>query len=126
MTKPERVEHPMMILMMFLMIISDVSSYVQPGVIKFTRLYVANDGLTHLQDCSVQNLIKKNLPGGKTAQYVRNITSDIAPTGIIMTQQIGDNPWHQCPTSQFVVTLDGTWYINSTFFFFFIVSIILS
>ena len=88
---------------------------VTPGVIKFTRLYVDSEGLTHIQDCTVQNMEKKPLPGGKSNQYVRNITSDIQPSSIILTQQIGNNPWHQCPTSQFVVTIDGTWFINSRY-----------
>eukprot|EP00971_Amphidinium_carterae_P063660 1259718-Amphidinium_carterae.1 len=26
----------------------------------------------------------------------------------------GDNPWHPCPSPQFVVTLAGAWYINTT------------
>jgi len=90
------------------------SDVVEPGVIKFTRLYVTKEGLTALQHCTVQRLVKKPLPGGETAQYVRNITSDIQPSGIVITQQVGDNPWHQCPTSQFVVTIDGTWFVNTT------------
>merc|ERR1712139_229696 len=30
------------------------------------------------------------------------------------TQQTGANPWHACPTPQFVTTLAGSWFINST------------
>ena len=65
---------------------------------------------------------KKPLPGGKSAQYVRNITGQIEPSGIIFTQQVGSNPWHQCPTSQFVVTLAGAWYINSKWNLFLVIS----
>jgi hypothetical protein len=27
---------------------------------------------------------------------------------------LGDNPWHQCPKVQFVVPLEGSWFVNTT------------
>ena len=35
-------------------------------------------------------------------------------TGVIFTQQMSANPWHQCPTAQFVLTMAGSWYVNAT------------
>ena len=88
------------------------SQDVAEGVVKFTRLYTDSLGDTRLLDCTVQAMERKKLPGGESPQYVRdlgNITS-----GLMLTQMQGDNPWHQCPTSQFVVVLEGSWFINTT------------
>ena len=82
------------------------------GVVKFTRLYLSSDGETHLQDCTVQNMKSQTLPGGKSPQYVRDL-GDLS-SGLVFTQMSGPNPWHQCPTAQFVVVLDGTWSVNVT------------
>ena len=84
------------------------------GVVQFTRLWVSSDGHTHLRQCTVRNLTRTPLPGGKTAQYVRDLNGTLDPTGLVVTQQTGDNPWHQCPTSQIVVTLAGGWFVNTT------------
>ena len=32
----------------------------------------------------------------------------------MVTQQVGENPWHFCPSPQFVVTLEGSWYIRTS------------
>ena len=87
-----------------------------PGVIRFTRLWISHDGLTHLQDCTVQQMTKKPLPGGKTAQYVRSLEGIVDPSQLIFTQMAAGskNPWHQCPTSQFVIPLSGSWFVNSS------------
>ena len=91
-----------------------VSAPIPPGVIAFTRLWVSADGHTHLKACDVAKLARHPLPGGKTAQYVRDLKGVLTPSDIIFTQQTGDNPWHQCPTTQFVVTLAGSWFVNTT------------
>lgn len=87
---------------------------VAEGTIRFNRLWVSADGKTHLKSCTVQNLTRTPLPGGKTAQYVRSVGKAVPPSNLIFTQQTGDNPWHQCPTTQFVVTLAGRWFVNTT------------
>ena len=88
---------------------------VRPGVIEFTRLWVSSaDGHTHLQHCTIKNLTKHPLPGGSTAQYVRDLAGEVQPTDLIFTQMLGDNPWHQCPTSQFVIPMSGSWRVNTT------------
>jgi hypothetical protein len=84
------------------------------GTIRFNRLWVSADGKTHLKSCTVQNLTRTPLPGGKTAQYVRSVGKAVPPSNLIFTQQTGDNPWHQCPTTQIVVTLAGRWFVNTT------------
>ncbi|GMI11326.1 hypothetical protein TrLO_g7761 [Triparma laevis f. longispina] len=89
-----------------------VTGVVEEGIVKFTRLYTDSNGDTHLKDCTVQAMEKKLLPGGESPQYVRDL-GDIA-TGVTLTQMSGDNPWHQCPTSQFVIVLDGAWFVNAT------------
>ena len=87
----------------------------EPGVIEFTRLWVSSaDGHTHLQHCTIHNLTKHALPGGSTAQYVRDLLGEVQPTDLIFTQMLGDNPWHQCPTSQFVIPMSGSWRVNTT------------
>jgi hypothetical protein len=49
-------------------------------------------------------------------QYVRafSASDDFALTGLVVTQQVGENPWHYCPSPQFVVTLEGSWYIRTS------------
>eukprot|EP00931_Biecheleriopsis_adriatica_P114961 TRINITY_DN90825_c0_g1_i1.p1 TRINITY_DN90825_c0_g1~~TRINITY_DN90825_c0_g1_i1.p1 ORF type:complete len:176 (-),score=17.75 TRINITY_DN90825_c0_g1_i1:348-875(-) len=87
-----------------------------PGVLRFTRLWVSSDGHTHLQDCTMKQTEKKLLRGGKSAQYVRDLSGVLDPTNLTFTQMAADteNPWHQCPTAQFVVTLSGSWRVNTT------------
>ena len=41
-------------------------------------------------------------------------SEDFALTGLVVTQQVGENPWHFCPSPQFVVTLEGSWYIRTS------------
>ena len=41
-------------------------------------------------------------------------SDDFALTGLVVTQQVGENPWHYCPSPQFVVTLEGSWYIRTS------------
>lgn len=85
---------------------------VAEGEIRFVRLWVSSDNHTHLTHCHVTNLTKKASFG--TAQYVRDLTAALPPHKLVVTQQIGANPWHFCPSPQVVVTLAGSWYINTT------------
>ena len=41
-------------------------------------------------------------------------SDDFQLTGLVVTQQVGENPWHFCPSPQFVVTLEGSWYIRTS------------
>ena len=41
-------------------------------------------------------------------------SDDFALAGLVVTQQVGENPWHFCPSPQFVVTLEGSWYIRTS------------
>merc|ERR1711907_370570 len=50
------------------------------GQIKFYRLWISGDGHTHLENCTVQNLTKHLLPGGKTPQYNRDLGASVPPT----------------------------------------------
>ena len=60
----------------------------------------------------MQNLTKTGAFG--TAQYVRDLTGIMGPSNLIVTQQLGPNPWHFCSKTQFVVTLAGSWFVNTT------------
>jgi len=87
------------------------------GVIEYVHLWVSEDGETHLADCKVKDLVLKKLPGGHSIQYVRNLVDTIPgmnSTNVIITQQLGPNPWHHSPQTQFVVALSGSWYVNTT------------
>mmetsp|Transcript_137045 Transcript_137045/g.382126 ORF Transcript_137045/g.382126 Transcript_137045/m.382126 type:complete len:209 (-) Transcript_137045:94-720(-) len=88
-----------------------------PGIIGYVHLWVDADGETHLKDCIVKDLVLQKLPGGRADQYVRNLADTIPglhETGVIVTQLLGPNPWHHCPSTQFVLTMSGTWYVNTT------------
>lgn len=45
---------------------------------------------------------------------VKDLAGVLAPSNIILTQMVGDNPWHQAPKTQFVTVLDGAWFVNTT------------
>jgi len=87
-----------------------------PGVLQFTRLWISSDGHTHLQDCNVRNMTKQPLPGGKVSQFVRDLDGVVDPSKLVFTQfpEGAVNPWHQCPMSQFVIPMSGTWRVNTT------------
>ena len=86
---------------------------VEPGVINFIRLWTSEDSKTHLKQCEVQQLEESGDFG--TIQYVRDlVNSSVTPYNLVLTQQTGDNPWHPSPQTQFVVTLSGAWFINTT------------
>ena len=61
-------------------------------------------------------LVPTPLPGGHVAQYVRSLSGVVDPTKLIFTQFPGGavNPWHQCPTAQFVIPMSGWWRVNTT------------
>lgn len=90
-----------------------------PGVIRYRQLWVSDDGVTHLAERRFGGLETMDFTstGGDAAmQYVRafSSTDDFLLTGLVITQQVGENPWHHCPSPQFVVTLDGSWYIRTS------------
>ena len=93
-----------------------LSAAPEPGVLRFTRMWISSDGHTHLQDCTIQNMTRSPLPGGKVSQYVRDLKGVVDPTQLIFTQfpAKADNPWHQCPTAQFVIPMSGSWRVNTS------------
>mmetsp|Transcript_85893 Transcript_85893/g.134309 ORF Transcript_85893/g.134309 Transcript_85893/m.134309 type:complete len:188 (-) Transcript_85893:143-706(-) len=94
-----------------------VASQPITGIINYVHVWTSADGETHLEDCEVKNLAEKKLPGGESAQYVRDLAASVSGLNqsyVIVTQQLGPNPWHHCPGTQFVVTLSGTWFVNTT------------
>ena len=83
------------------------------------QLWVGADGVTHIDEHECGKLETKDFTstGGDAAlQYVRAFSDsdDFALTGLVVTQQVGENPWHYCPSPQFVVTLEGSWYIRTS------------
>ena len=81
-----------------------------PGVIRYRQLWVSDDGVTHLAERRFGGLETMDFTstGGDAAmQYVRafSSTDDFLLTSLVITQQVGENPWHHCPSPQFVVTL---------------------
>jgi hypothetical protein len=84
------------------------------GAIRYRQLWVSADGVTHIDEHECGKLETKDFTstGGDAAlQYVRAFSNsdDFALTGLVVTQQVGENPWHFCPSPQFVVTLEGSW-----------------
>lgn len=100
------------LLSLFLLTATMSHAYGSPslGVVSYYRMYLSGDGLTHIKKCNLAGLKKTTAFG--TVQYVRDLGH--GAQDIVITQQTGENPWHQCPHSQFVVTLSGLWYINTT------------
>jgi len=89
------------------------------GAIRYRQLWVSEDGVTHIDEQQCGKLETKDFTstGGDAAlQYVRAFSNsdDFALTGLVVTQQVGENPWHYCPSPQFVVTLEGSWYIRTS------------
>ena len=89
------------------------------GAIRYRQLWVSADGVTHIDEHECGKLETKDFTstGGDAAlQYVRAFSNsdDFALTGLVVTQQVGENPWHFCPSPQFVVTLEGSWYIRTS------------
>ena len=63
------------------------------------------DGVTHIDEHECGKLETKDFTstGGDAAlQYVRAFSNsdDFALTGLVVTQQVGENPWHFCPSSR--------------------------
>ena len=82
------------------------------GIISYHHMYVDAEGNTRIKrDCSFGELIKKGYAG--TPQYVRDFKGAFNVKTMVVTQQFGPNPWHYCPSPQFVVTLSGQWYIET-------------
>ena len=89
------------------------------GAIRYRQLWVSADGVTHIDEQECGKLETKDFTstGGDAAlQYVRAFSNsdDFALTGLVVTQQVGENPWHFCPSPQFVITLEGSWYIRTS------------
>ena len=89
------------------------------GAIRYRQLWVSADGVTHIDEHQCGKLETKDFTstGGDAAlQYVRAFSDsdDFSLTGLVVTQQVGENPWHFCPSPQFVVTLEGSWYIRTS------------
>ena len=81
-------------------------------MLEYTHMYVGSDGLTHLKrSCKFGSLVKKGYAG--TPQYVRSFASDFQVKDMVVTQQFAENPWHYCPSPQFVITTQGRWYIET-------------
>ena len=77
------------------------------GAIRYRQLWVSADGVTHIDEHECGKLETKDFTstGGDAAlQYVRAFSNsdDFALTGLVVTQQVGENPWHFCPSPQFV------------------------
>ena len=77
------------------------------GAIRYRQLWVSADGITHIDEQECGELETKDFTstGGDAAlQYVRafSASDDFALTGLVVTQQVGENPWHFCPSPQFV------------------------
>ena len=73
------------------------------GAIRYRQLWVSEDGVTHIDEQECGKLETKDFTstGGDAAlQYVRafSASDDFALTGLVVTQQVGENPWHYCPS----------------------------
>ena len=85
------------------------------GAIRYRQLWVGADGVTHIDEQQCGKLETKDFTstGGDAAlQYVRAFSNsdDFALTGLVVTQQVGENPWHFCPSPQFVAVWKSKFY----------------
>ena len=85
------------------------------GAIRYRQLWVGADGVTHIDEHECGKLETKDFTstGGDAAlQYVRafSASDDFALTGLVVTQQVGENPWHYCPSPQFVAVWKSKFY----------------
>ena len=78
----------------------------------YHHLWVDGEGVTHVKrNCLFSDLERKGYAG--TPQYVLDFVGKLRTKALVVTQQTGENPWHYCPSPQFVVTLAGRWYVKT-------------
>merc|ERR1719204_1899047 len=93
---------------------SELDTSATKGVIGYYQLWVDEEGITHIDEQQFRNLTEKGF-SSTALQFVRSFTDrDFSLSGLVVTQQTGENPWHHCPSPQFVVTLEGSWYIRTS------------
>jgi len=80
---------------------------------KYWRLWVSTDGHTHISQTSISDFEMKGYSKAPQAVRERGIPE---PVKTVFTQlpRAFDNPWHYCPTSQFVFVTKGSWWIQTT------------
>ena len=82
------------------------------GEIRYHHLWVDGEGVTHVKrNCLFSDLERKGYAG--TPQYVLDFVGKLRTKALVVTQQTDENPWHYCPSPQFVVTLAGRWYVKT-------------
>ena len=72
--------------------------------------------MTHINELTFGGLVSKPYSNPGVFQYVRafSASNDFKMTNFVVTQQVGDNPWHFCPSPQFVICLEGSWFIQTS------------
>ncbi|KAL2652033.1 hypothetical protein R1flu_020161 [Riccia fluitans] len=84
-----------------------------PENFKYTQLWVSKDGETHIKECKFTNFDLKTY--SSLPQYQKSEFGG-QPTKIVFTELSPGlkQPLHSCPQVQFVITLSGSWYIETT------------
>ncbi|KAL3699758.1 hypothetical protein R1sor_017780 [Riccia sorocarpa] len=80
---------------------------------KYIQLWVSEDGETHIKECKFRDFSLQMY--SSQPQYVK---SDFGgqPTKLVFTELAPGlkQPLHPCPEVQFVITLSGSWFIETT------------
>lgn len=77
-----------------------------PEKLSYTHLWVSKDGETHLQKGRMKNCFSKGY-SSDVEQVIKDDNPE--PTRVVFTT-IGpntDNPWHSCPSVQYVICMSG-------------------
>jgi hypothetical protein len=84
----------------------------QPKNFRYYQLYASDDGTTHFGEWKMTGFDLQAY--SSKPQYVR---SDFGgePTKLVFTELAAglEQPLHSCPAVQFVVTLSGSWYLQT-------------
>lgn len=81
--------------------------------LRYWRLWVSGDGETHVTQARMGGF---ELVGYSSAPQAVREKGIPEPTKVIFTELPAgfDNPWHHCPSPQFVVVCKGSWYVETT------------
>ncbi|BBM98388.1 hypothetical protein MPTK1_1g13110 [Marchantia polymorpha subsp. ruderalis] len=84
-----------------------------PKSFKYMQLWASQDGETHIKECKM-----KGFDLQKYSSELQFVKTDFGgqPQKIIFTELSAGlrQPLHPCPEVQFVITLSGSWYIETT------------
>ncbi|KAL3693057.1 hypothetical protein R1sor_006708 [Riccia sorocarpa] len=85
----------------------------QPSNFTYTQLWADEKGETHVQQCKMTGFSLQNYSAYQ--QFIRDDFGGNATKFVFTELSVGlTQPLHSTPAVQFVITLSGSWYINTT------------